>query len=594
MLKKFLLNSLSAFVGAWMAFVLFGISAVLLVIALAAGSSKVAAEQIYKHSIMKIELKGAIDEMAVPTQVDYMQMMQGKIERPQALSTLVTAIREAKVNKDIKCIYLECKGVSAAPATLNALRKELQDFRSSGKKVVAYGDSYSTGDYFVASVADSLYMNPEGALALQGLGGTSLYMKDLFDKLGVQFEVVKVGTFKSAVEPYIMNEMSAPARAQLDTLYGAMWNYIVQDINKSRKLKDDAVNTLINRDFLMLQDGAFVGKHKLVDRLVYRRQLKGILAGYADVEEDELSFVSPDVVASVADWGNAYDDKNRIAVLYAVGEIAEGTENGIDCDKLVPIITKLADDKKVSAMVFRVNSPGGSVFGSEQIGEALDYFKSKGKPLIVSMGDYAASGGYWISAKADRIFADPLTITGSIGIFGLIPNVSGLLGKVGVTPNTVTTNPNGNFPTLFAPMTEAQRAAMQLSVEKGYDKFITRVAQGRKMSDAKVRNIAEGRVWNAIKAKEIGLVDQLGGLNDAIDYAARQAKISDKYNVAVYPEYEPSFWDLIPPEGIGAEFKAIYERVHSESSDRVLARLAAETLMRRHMQARMMPVIVKL
>lgn len=594
MLKKFLLNALSSFVGAWMAMILFAVSAVLMVFAIIGSVGSGVVGSVQGHSILKIELKGALDEIAAPTQPDYMEIVKGNITRPQALSTIVAAIREAKSNKNVKCIYLECGGISASTATLNALRSELQDFKDGGKPVVAYGDAYSMADYYVASVADSLFMNPDGSVQLQGIGGTSMYLKNFFDKIGVQFEVVKVGTFKSAVEPYLYNEMSAPARAQLDTLYGNIWRYISKDLQASRKLKAGEIDTLINRDFLMLQEGDFTVKKHLIDRCIYRRQLPEILARYSGGKADDLKFVSPDVLSLTSKWGTDYDSKHRIAVVYAVGEIAEGTGAGIDCANLCPIITKLAEDEKVEGMVLRVNSPGGSVFGSSQIGEALDYFQSKGKVLAVSMGDYAASGGYWISAKADRIFADPMTVTGSIGIFGLIPNVSGLLGKIGVTPNTVATNPQANFPTLFAPMTEPQRQAMQRSVEKGYDRFVRRVAEGRKMPEARVRAIAEGRVWDGATAQRIGLVDALGGLDKAIEWTAAQAKISDKYHVAVYPEYEPSVWDLIPSEGAGAEFKAIFEKYNAATADKVLARIAAETLTRRHMQARMIPIIIKL
>lgn len=595
MLKKFLLNSLSSFVGAWIALALFGIAAVLTVFALIGSLGNSTMEQVKRHSILYVQLSGVIEETEKANGLDYIELIQGNVEAPQTLDVLVSSIKEAAVNKDIDAIYLECGPLSAAPATLNALRSELADFRKSGKKIYAYADSYSMGDYFVATAADSLFLNSEGSIALQGISGTNLYMKDFFDKIGVQFEVVKVGTFKSAVEPFISNEMSQPARAQLDTLYGVMWDHIRNDIAQRRNIQSALIDTLINRDFLMLQDAAWLKSHKLVDRLVYERQMKDILAGITGQDSDDLNLISPTTLAAETDWGQAYDSKKQIAVLYATGEIQENNPEGIDCYTLVPEIVKLADDENVKGMVLRVNSPGGSVFGSEQIGEALDYFQSKGKTLAVSMGDYAASGGYWISCHADRIFADPMTITGSIGIFGLIPNVSGLTAKLGVTPQTVSTNPAANFPTFFYPMTEQQHAAMQSWVEKGYDKFITRVATGRKMSKQKVMAIAEGRVWSAITAHKIGLVDELGSLQKSIDWVAKQAKIETSYDVAVYPTLDDDLMMLLNKASQQSKaFQEFCQRLNIESADRVVTRAAFNILRRKPVQALAPAPVVRL
>ncbi len=551
MLKKFFMNTLSSFVGAWIALVLFGVVAVLVGIGIVAklGVATSTSDSIKKGSVLTLDLSGAIVERETPVQFDYMQLIQGDVERPQTLSNLVLAIEEAAENDNISAIYLKCGGVSASPATLNALRNALLEFTAnSDKPIIAYGNSYGMGDYYLASVASKVYLNPGGELMLQGLGGTNIYFKNLFDKLGVQFQVVKVGTFKSAVEPYILNEMSEPARAQLDTLYSNMWGVICENIGKSRKkLTPESINKAINEDFIFLEPAETDLKAGFVDALVYERSMDSIIAKTLKVDVKKLNFTSPSSLLSQTDWGTAYKAKKRVAVLYATGEIVDGGGSStINYKKLVPQIVELADDEQVKGMVLRVNSPGGAVFGSEQIGEALDYFQSKGKTLAVSMGDYAASGGYWISCGADRIFADPLTITGSIGIFGLIPNVKGLAEKIGVTPQTVSTNPDANFPTLFYPMTETQQAAMQKFVERGYDKFVARVAKGRGMSEEKVRRIGEGRVWDAVKAKEIGLVDDLGGLQDAIDWVADDSDLGDSYDVAVYPTLETTMWDLLP------------------------------------------------
>lgn len=593
MLKKFLLNSLSSFVGAWLALILFGVAAFLTVVALVGSFGSSPAPSLKSDSVLKIDLTGTIEETEVPRGLDYVGALRGNIERPQTLRALVTAISDAAANKKVKAIYLDCQGVSAAPATLNALRDALVDFKKSGKKIYAYGDSYSQGDYLVASVADSLFINPDGVLDLRGVGGTSLFLKDFFDKIGVQFEVVKVGTFKSAVEPYISNEMSAPARAQLDTLYDVTWRYIVDRIASARSVKSSDINALMASGPVILKEASTLLKARLFDRCVYRRQMDGIIGRLVDKDPGKVNYISPALLDGASDYGQDYNSGNRIAVLYATGEIAEGNPQGIDCADLVPVIVKLADDDDVKGLVLRVNSPGGSVFGSEQIGEALDYFKSKKKPLAVAMGDYAASGGYWISCHADRIFADPLTITGSIGIFGLIPNVSGLASKLGVSPQTVVTSSDADFPSIFHPMSEAQRGYMQANVERGYDKFVKRVATGRHMTEARVRQIAEGRVWNAMTAQKIGLVDQLGSLGDAIEWVAGKAGIAEKYNLGIYPQLEPDFMSILSAQLENAESSALFAKIAEVTPDRIFARMVYNILTRRHELMLMPPVDMK-
>lgn len=546
MLKKFILNTLSSFVGTWIAIMLLGIVVVLVGVGIAAKIGASSNEgNISRHSILTVELQGPIEESETPIVPDYSMILSGGIEQPQTLRSIVQAIKNGAKNKDIDALYLKCGGVGAGLATLDAIRDEIVEFKKSGKKVYAYADGYSTGDYYVASAADSIFVNPYGMVELHGLNGTILYMKDLFDKLGITFQVIKVGTFKSAVEPYIMNQMSEPARAQLDTLYGNLWQYIREGIAKQRKkLTPAKIDSLVNVDNITFASMETLLSSGLVDAAVYERTMDDRLAKNVGVDKKKLNFVSVSTMESDNPWA-ALNKKNEIAVLYATGDIVDGSNTGINYENLVPIITKLADDKNVKGMVLRVNSPGGSAFGSDQIGEALDYFQSKGKPLAVSMGDYAASGGYWISCCANRIFADPMTITGSIGIFGLIPNGEGLLEKIGVNPQETGTNVGANFPTLYKKMDERQLAVMQANVERGYDRFISRVSKGRKMPEQKVRTIAEGRVWDAMKAKEIGLVDQLGSLNDAIEWTSKQAGLKDNYGISVYPEMEPNIWNIM-------------------------------------------------
>lgn len=586
MLKKFFLNTLSSFVGAWIALILFGIVGAIVAVGLVAKvQGTEGSTGVKKHSILTLELNGAIIESETPTSIDYVTLMSGNVDKPQTLNVIVESLKEAANNKDIDALYIKCGAASASPATFNAIRTAVKDFKKSGKKIYAYGDAYTLGTYYVASVADKVFLNPYGEIAVQGLGSTTMFLKGLFDKLGVEFQVVKVGTFKSAVEPYISTQMSGPARAQLDTLFSTMWDYMKKGICENRKkLTSSEIDSLVNNG-LMFSSADMAVKAGLVDEAVYERTMDERLAKLIDVDKKKLNFVSPSTLSGQIPWTDAYSSKNSIAVLYATGEIVDGASTGINYQKLVPIITQLADDDNVKGLVLRVNSPGGSAFGSDQIGEALDYFQSKKKPLAVSMGDYAASGGYWISCGADRIFADPLTITGSIGIFGLIPNVKGLADKFGVNLETVATNPEANFPTLYSPMDEKQLAIMQKYVDNGYNRFIKRVAKGRKMSETRVRQIAEGRVWNAMKAKEIGLVDELGSLNNAIEWTAKKADVFSKYDISVYPVYEPSIWDMISSSDLEAAkmMKASYDN----NAKDIAVELAQKILSRNRILARM-------
>lgn len=602
MLKKFFLNFLSSFIGAWVALGLFCVATAIVIFALigkAGVSAMEDAQKVKSNTVLTLDLSGEIAEREQAPDFSAMNVINGNLDVPLSLTRLIGAVRRAATDKDVRMIYIKCNGVQASPATLHALRDELLEFKKSKKKIYAYGDGMGLGDYYIATVADSLFLNSAGSLGVKGLGGVTPYFKGLLDKVGVQMQVVKVGTFKSAVEPYISNEMSGPARAQLDTLYGNMWDVITEEICRSRKIKADSLNSYINNDYLMLQEADFAVARKLVDKAVYERTMDQRIAFALGVDKEKVNFVGPTALNEDF-FENEYSSSNQIAVLYATGEIAEGSKTGINCEVLVPVITKLADDDNVKGLVLRVNSPGGSVFGSELIGEALAYFKSKGKPFAVSMGDYAASGGYWISCDAQRIFADPLTVTGSIGIFGMIPNAAGLAEKVGVHPQYVSTNPKSDFPSLLRAMDEQQLAAMQTMVEKGYDKFVGRVAKGRNLPEEYVRRIAEGRVWDGRKALELKLVDQLGSLQDAIDWV--QGKVTEKGGkncaVAAYPQIDSNFWALVQQSMQQSVSDGVRTMLREEAMRMVPEAEYADEVemvfMRRPVQARMMPLIVRM
>lgn len=594
MLKKFFLNTLSSFVGAWLALVLVVVSSMILLFGMIGSgiaSEMGDAEQLKSKSILTIDLSGAISERESATAPDLTSLVQGNLSKPQNLNVIVEALAEAARNRDITAVYLKCGALEASPAACYTIRRAVLKYKESKKPVYAYADTYTMGTYLIASAADRVYMNPQGMMEMQGMSSTVLYYKDLLDKLGVEFQVVKVGTFKSAVEPYIMNSMSDPARAQMDTLLGNMWGVIKKNISETRKgVTPQEIDSLVSKAYITFAPAKTSVEAGLVDSLVYERTIDAKFAALTGQDVDDVNFVSPGTLVKQVPWSTAYGSKNRIAVLYAVGEINDVSQDGINYHNLVPVITELADDDNVKGMVLRVNSPGGSAFGSDQIGEALDYFQSKGKPLAVSMGAYAASGGYWISACADKIFANPLTITGSIGIFGLIPNVKGLADKLGVNPQTVSTNPNAQFPSLTESMTDEMKGVMQQYVNRGYEDFVGRVAKGRKMSVPAVKRIAEGRVWDAVSAKRIGLVDSIGSLNDAIEWVASKAKILDKYNVAAYPEYKPSFWDMLPSN---LSSMTAMRRMLEPKPEEMMIMKMRELLRRERIQARMADIKIE-
>lgn len=548
MLKKFFLNVLSSFVGTWIAIVLAGLVVVLFVSALFGNMFAGEQASLKKGSILLITLDGSIEERAEGVDYNLLTVMNGNIQPPLSAETLRAAIAEARDNSDVAAIYLDCGELSGAPATLNSVRQSLLDFKKGGKKIYAYADNMGQGTYFVASVADCIALNPAGQLTMRGVGGQSLFYKGLFDKLGIQFQAVRVGKGKAAVEPYTCDSMSPVARAQSLQLADTIWLQLRRAVSASRPgVTPQKIDSLISRSYVSQRPASFILRNKLVDVLAYRHSFEDSISKIVGQKKPLEKTITPDALASISPLAKARPGDNRqIAVLYACGEIDDmlGGGAGIHSPRLVDQILKLADDDKVKGLVLRVCSPGGSAFGSEQIWEALQTFKKTGKPLAVSMGDYAASGGYYISCGADRIFADPYTITGSIGIFGLIPNVRGLLDKLGIHMETVATNPAGVFPTGLAPMDTAQLAAMQGMVENGYRLFVSRCAAGRKLPVAQIESIADGRPLPAVMALGYKLIDQLGTVQDAVAWTAKQAKLDD-YNTVPYPALDQNLAQML-------------------------------------------------
>ncbi len=554
MMKKFLLIVCGSFVGVFLALMIFSVVSVVMSFAIIGmGANKGAKAHVGEKAILHLDLSGVIEERGSDSAMDFVGMMQGTHVESTGLNTLVAALSNAKDNEDVKGVYIECNGVMANPATLSVLRRALQDFKKSGKFVYAYGYmGYTQGDYYVASVADSLFLNPEGAVDIHGLASATPYPKKLLDKLGVEMQVVRVGTFKSAVEPYMVYEMSDANRLQQEVYLGNIWKNISDSIITSRKLNAEAFKTLADGVLVTMAADSLV-KNKLVDRLVYRNEMEDRLKALTEVGEDEdLNLVTPGDLAGDLE---AEASGNKIAVLYAVGEIDGadsqfGGNTGIDSEEIAEAVLELAKDDDVKGLVLRVNSPGGSAFGSEQMWKALEDFKKTGKKLAVSMGDYAASGGYYISCNADRIFAEPTTITGSIGIFGVIPCFQQLAEeKLGISTFVVKTNENADMGISNKRLTPVQLAAIQNTVDRGYDTFTKHCADGRHVTQDTIKVIAEGRVWDGQTAKTIGLVDELGGLQEAIKWVAKSAGLKDgDYSTQNYPapadEFQ-TFMDMI-------------------------------------------------
>ena len=501
---------------------------------------------IEKKSVLRITLKGSITERA--GEENPLSKLGGETTQQIALDQALQALEKAAKNDKIEGIYMEGGILSAYPAEVQELRQALLEFKKSGKWIIAYADTYSRSAYYLCSVADKVYLNPIGMLDWSGLSSNPMFFTGLMKKLGIKMQVFKVGTYKSAVEPYIAEQMSDANREQVSSYQQSIWNNMLKDVAKSRKTTAEALNSLADSLTILSGPEASV-KGGLVDKLCYQDEVKKILKNKAKMEEDEsLRFVSISDVALSEELNDKVDDE--IAVYYAYGEIKEditggfAQESAITSKQMTKDLQELREDDDVKAVVLRVNSPGGSAYASEQIWREVQLL-SKEKPVIVSMGALAASGGYYISCGANKIFAEPTTLTGSIGIFGMIPDATELLtDKLGLSFDVVKTNAHSDFGAMGRPLNESECRLMQAHINQGYELFTGRVAQGRKMSQDSVKAVAEGRVWTGEQAMKIGLVDKLGNLNDAIAAAAKAAKI-EKYSVGRYPEPAPWFASLL-------------------------------------------------
>jgi len=498
--------------------------------------------EVKKNSVLVLNLSGTTTEQA---EENVFAALMGESTSAKGLNDILSAIKKAEEQKDIKGIYLETGAFAPDSwASLSAIRHQLSQFRKSGKWIIAYGDAYTQSAYYLASVADKVYLNPQGMIDLHGLAAQPLYVKDMLQKFGVRMQVAKVGAYKSATEMFTGDRMSEANREQVTAYITQIWNTAVKDIADSRKISQDSVNAWADR-YAALSDPKDYVQAKLVDGLLYTDQIKPEIRKRLGIgKDDDICSLRLEDMKSIRKKDALKGDK--IAVYYAYGSIVDGAasnpmsqEHVIDAQVVCKDLEKLAENDKIKAVVLRINSGGGSAYASEQIWHQVAELK-KQKPVVVSMGGMTASGGYYIACNADYIYAEPLTLTGSIGIFGMFPDFSGLItDKLGVKFDEVKTNKHSGMGTLSRPFNEEEMALLNKYIERGYSLFRQRVADGRKLTVEQVEEIAQGHVWTGQDGKRIRLVDELGSLDDAIAKAARLAKV-EKYHPVSYPA--PASW----------------------------------------------------
>ena len=539
-MKDFLKFTLATITGIIVSSVLLFVISILVMFSMLYSSD--AEVTVPENAIFKLELNGTLSERS---QENPLSLLMDDDLQAYGLDDLLSAIQKAKENENIQGIYIETKSLAAdGYASLKAVRDALADFKASGKFIVAYGDTYTQGLYYLASVADRVILNPQGMLEWTGLASSPMFYKDLMDKVGIRWQIFKVGTYKSAVEPRTAMKMSDANREQVTDYLGSLWGQITADVSASRGISVDSLNEAADR-MLLLQPAEECLAYGLADTLMYKNDVRDYLKQRVGIDpDDNLHMLGLKDMLNVKK--NVPKDKsgNIVAVYYACGQIGSGLtgEEGIEAEKVCRDLRELKEDEDVKAVVLRINSPGGSAYESEQIWYAVSELK-KEKPVIVSMGDYAASGGYYIACNADTLVAEPTTLTGSIGIFGMVPDAEGLAQKIGVGFDVVKTNAYGDFGMPTRPMTESEKALMQAYVERGYDLFLSRVAEGRGMSKEAVDRVGQGRVWTGLRAKELGLVDKLGGLDRAIEIAVAKAGV-DAYTRMDYPG-KKSAWEQL-------------------------------------------------
>jgi protease-4 len=549
-----------------------------------AGSGKIV--EVDSNSVLHIQFTKAIAERTPDNPFKDIPFLGLDQDEPTGLNDILANIKKAKSDDNIKGIFLDESAITMGQATSEEIRNALIDFKKSGKFIIAYAEIYNQGFYYLASVADKVYINPKGIFVFHGFSSDVTFLKGALDKLGIEAQIIKVGTYKSAVEPYFLTKMSDANRLQVNSYLGSLYDHFLTGIGESRHINKDSLFNDANQMKVRFPEDAL--KYKLVDGLKYKdevldelKQLTGIAA-----KEKIKSVELADYTKSESNNGtDKKESKNRIAIVYASGEITggDGDDNTIGSERVSKALRQLRLDDKVKAVVLRVNSPGGSSLASDVIWREVMLTK-KVKPIIVSMGDLAASGGYYISCAADSIFAEPNTITGSIGIFAVLPNMQKFFNdKLGVTFDGVKTGKYADLGSINRPLTPDERAILQNEVNRGYDDFTKAVAKGRNKSQAYIDSIGQGRVWTGAQAIKLGLVDKLGNINDAIRSAAKAAKIKN-YKLEAYPE-QKSILDKFG-SGLTAEMRMHFVKSELGDNFKYYEQIKGVTQMMRSPQAR--------
>ncbi len=555
-LMKFLRNLLAAIIGCLIAFgVLFGM---FLIFAALLGSED-GEKTIKSNSVLEIQIQNPVQDYVGRDESD---PFAGLFQQAQGLNEIIHAIKVAKNDSKIKGISINNNFIIAGLSQTQAIRNALEDFKTSGKFIYAYADIYVQKDFYLASVADSLFLNEVGSLDFKGLSSEVLFYKDLQEKTGIKMEVIRHGKYKSAVEPYLTNEMSEANRTQIKELLNSLWGSMVDEIAVSRNMSSENLNVIA--DTLGGRMPQLAKESGLIDDVLFFDQYEHKLKNAARIAiEEDINYVSLEDYIDTANKTKLYKGDDKIAVIYAQGEIlyGEGGPDIIGQGIINSSLKKAREDDAVKAIVLRVNSPGGSALTSDIIWREIELTKAI-KPVVVSMGDVAASGGYYIAVGADKIFAEPTTITGSIGVFGTIPNATELAENIGINAEQVGTNKNSVDYSLFEPMTDGFRNMMQESVEGTYSTFLERVAEGRKITVAEADSMAQGRVWSGVDAKNLGLVDELGSLDDAIKGAAELADVAS-YGIKIFPKYKSGFERFMEDYG-GASSKIKQDFIREE------------------------------
>lgn len=538
-MKGFFKFVFASMLGFFLSFVVFGILLVLIVVGMlsASGDTEVTVES---GSVMHFSLDHPVNERSVKGPLDNVNFTGLESNKSVGLNDILAALKRAKSDENIKGIYLDLSSIQAGMATVEEIRNGLLDFKKSKKFIIAYSEVYTQKAYYLASVADKIYVNPEGLVEFTGMSSQSVFFKGALEKLGIEPQIIKVGTFKSAVEPFILDKMSEANRKQVASYLGSIYDHMLKNVSASRKISKDSLFAIANQ--LKVQQATDAVTYKLVDAVRYKDEVIDELKKRTDTDKKKDI---KSVTLSNYIKGNRPaegDMDSRIALVYASGEITggEGDDDVIGSERISRTLRKVRLDEKVKAVVFRINSPGGSALASDVIWREVALTR-KVKPVIVSMGDVAASGGYYIACAADSIFAQPNTITGSIGVFGIIPNMQNFFNnKLGITFDEVKTAEHADLGTVTRPLTDGERLIIQNEVNRIYGTFTKRVADGRKRTQVYVDSIGQGRVWSGTEALKIGLVDRLGNIQDAVNAAAKMAKVKN-HKLVEYPKQKDPF-----------------------------------------------------